>query len=75
MVNKAKELSKEPTLLAFEETSDDLYSWAATRVARNPKVTAVELLEEMTAYGAADLAAEAAEILSNMNGTHRAGES
>lgn len=75
LVNKAKELSKEPTLLAFEETSDDLYSWAATRVARNPKVTAVELLEEMTAYGAADLAAEAAEILSNMNGTHRAGES
>ena len=75
LVNKAKELSKEPTLLAFEETSDDLYSWAATRVARNPKVTAVELLEEMTAYGAADLAAEAAEILSNMNGAHRAGES
>ena len=75
LVRKAKELSKKPALAVFEETSDDLYAWAATRVAREPEVSAEELLEEMTAYGAADLAAEAAEVLSTMNGAQKAGES
>ena len=75
LVRKAKELSKKPALAVFEETSDDLYAWAASRVAREPEVSAEELLEEMTAYGAADLAAEAAEVLSTMNGTQKAGES
>ena len=74
LVSKAKELSNGPTLKALEDTSDDLYSWAATRVARNPEVTAEELLEEMTAYGAADLASEAADVLSTMKSTQRAGE-
>ena len=45
LVNKAKELSSGPTLKALEDTSDDLYSWAATRVARDCEVTAEELLE------------------------------
>ena len=75
LVHRAKELSNGPTLRALEDTSDDLYSWAATRVARNPEVTAEELLEEMTAYGASDLAAEAAEVLSTMKVSQRAGES
>ncbi len=74
LVNKAKELSSGPTLKALEDTSDDLYSWAATRVARDCEVTAEELLEEMTAHGAADLASEAADVLSTMKGTQRAGE-
>ena len=63
LVRQAQRLAEGSVLKALECASDDLYAWAATRVANNPEVGLQELLEEMTQYGLGDLAAEAAKIL------------
>ena len=61
-------------LQALAEASDDLYAWAATRVAREPALTLEELLEEMQMYGASDLAHEAAALMERQPEGGKAGE-
>ena len=65
LLRKAQALSDGPVLGRLQGASDDLYAWAATRVASEPSVTLTELLEDMVRYGLGELAAEAAEILEN----------
>jgi hypothetical protein len=65
LLRKAQALSDGPVLGRLQGASDDLYAWAATRVASEPSVTLTELLEDMVQYGLGELAAEAAEILEN----------
>ena len=61
-------------LSALAEASDDLYSWAATRVAKDPAIALEDLLEEMQLYGASDLAAEAASFMEKSPPCPKAGE-
>ena len=61
-------------LSALQEASDDLYSWAAARVARDPSTSLEDLMEEMELYGASDLASEAAGLLERTSRL-KAGES
>ena len=72
LVAEAQRLGKHATLQALEGASDDLFSWAAARVARDETLDTASLLNEMATYGLGELAKEAAEILENLEG-HRAG--
>ena len=63
LVQEAQALGRCPTLQRFEGASDDLYAWAAARVAREPQVEAIALLREMATYGLGETAREAAEML------------
>ena len=63
MLKRAQELSHGPVLGRLQGASDDLYAWAAVRVANEPNITFVELLEDMVQYGLGELAAEAATFL------------
>ena len=63
LVTKARDLAEGPVLSRLEEASDDLYAWAAARVALDPQATFEELVGEMATYGLGDMAAEAAELL------------
>ena len=74
LITKAKELAAGPVLGPLEGASDDLYAWAASRVAREPALTLESLLEEMGSYGVSDLAMEASELLSSLGPGSRAGE-
>lgn len=67
LLRKAQALSDGPVLGKLQEASDDLYAWAATRVASEPSVTLTELLEDMVQYGLGELAAEAAGILEEVS--------
>ena len=69
LVQKAQELGKSPALQALEGATDDLYAWAAARVAREPGVELSSLLQEMATYGMGELAREAAELLEQREGT------
>ena len=73
LVRVAQGLASQPTLKALQGASDDLYAWAAARVARNPQLDVETLMMEMSTYGLGELAKEAAEILEGCGGT-RAGE-
>ena len=57
-----------------QEASDDLFAWAAARVARNPTATLEEILGDRATYGLGDLAEEASRILETAVG-HKAGSS
>ena len=63
LIKEAQRLATGPVLGALQDASDDLYAWASTRVANDPKLTLVELLDDMVQYGLGDLAAEASAIL------------
>ena len=65
---------KVPVLKALETASDDLYSWAAARVAREEGVRLEDLLEEMALFGASDLAQEASSLLEGVGHQNKAGE-
>ena len=43
--------------------SDNLFAWAAARVARSPTATFEDILGEMATYGLGELAEEASRIL------------
>ena len=73
LIRKAQQLADGPVLGALKEASDDLYAWAATRVANDPAVGLQELLEEMNQFGLGELAAEAAAILDKQDGGEKAG--
>ena len=63
LVEKALELANGPVLSQLMGASDDLYSWTAARVARDPTLTLEELMGEMATYGLGDVAEEASKIL------------
>ena len=63
LLQEAQRLADGPVLGALKEASDDLYAWAATRVANQPSISLHQLLGEMTQYGLGDLAEEASKIL------------
>eukprot|EP00435_Cladocopium_sp_Y103_P076090 s50_g76.t1 len=73
LVKKAQQMANQPVLKALENSSDDFYAWAATRVARNPDTDLESLMSEMATYGVGELAREATDILAQGE-THRAGE-
>ena len=73
LVQEAQKLADGPVLSALDGASDNLYAWAAVRVAREPGVSLNVLLEEMALYGVGELAKEAGEMLEASAGT-RAGE-
>lgn len=73
LVRIAQGLADQPTLKALQGASDDLYAWAAARVAREPHLDVETLMVEMSTFGLGELAKEAAEILEGCEGT-RAGE-
>ena len=73
LVQEAQRLAEGPVLSALEEASDNLYAWAAARVAREPSVGLETLLEEMALYGVGELAKEAGELL-EAKGSTKAGE-
>lgn len=74
LVSKARRLSEGPVLKALEAASDDLYSWAAARVARDEGARLEDLLEEMALFGASDLAQEASSLLDEVGQSSKAGE-
>eukprot|EP00435_Cladocopium_sp_Y103_P016273 s1669_g4.t1 len=74
LVKEAQRLSKSTVLQKLEEASDDLYAWAAARVAREPEVEFKVLMTEMATYGLGELANEAANFLEHEGGV-RAGSS
>ena len=61
-------------LRALNEASDDLFAWAATRVAKEPGIALEDLLEEMEMYGPSDLAPEAASFVERTPPRKNAGE-
>ena len=63
LVTQAQQLAASPTLTQLEGASDDLYAWAASRVARQPDLDLVSLMTEMATYGMGELAKEATEYL------------
>ena len=63
LVAQAQQLSTSPTLSRLEGASDDLYAWAASRVARQPDLDFVNLMTEMATNGMGELAKEATEYL------------
>ena len=63
LVREAKNLGESETLKRLEGASDDLYAWAAARVARDPAVDSNTLLTEMATYGLGEVAREAADML------------
>ena len=74
MIRKAQSLAEGPVLGALQGASDDLYAWAAARVANDPNIGLAELLEDMVQFGLGELAAEAAQILEE-TGEVKAGSS
>ena len=74
LVEKARELQDGPVLTALNEASDDLFAWAATRVAKEPGIVLEDLLEEMEMYGPSDLAAEAASLVERVPPGKKSGE-
>ena len=74
LVWKARQLSEGPVLKALEKASDDLYAWAAARVAREEGARLEDLMEEMALFGASDLAQEASDILDHVRPSSKAGE-
>eukprot|EP00435_Cladocopium_sp_Y103_P041030 s1496_g11.t1 len=74
LLRQAQQLADGPVLGPLQGASDDLYAWAATRVANDPKVSLETLLEEMVQYGLGELASEAAAILEKQDGG-KAGQS
>eukprot|EP00435_Cladocopium_sp_Y103_P012460 s1027_g3.t1 len=74
LVNEAKRLAEQETLKRLEGASDDLYSWAAARVAREPGIDSNTLLSEMATYGLGEVAREAADLLEDAP-TAKAGSS
>lgn len=49
-------------------SSDDMYAWAAARVAREPQVEFKTLMAEMAMHGFGELAKEAANLLEKDDG-------
>ena len=74
MIRKAQSLAEGPVLGALQGASDDLYAWAAARVANDPNIGLAKLLEDMVQFGLGELAAEAAQILEE-TGEVKAGSS
>ena len=74
LVAQAQELASSSVLQSLEGASDDLYAWAASRVARQPSVELEELMTEMATYGMGDLAKEATEYLEGAGDSTKAGE-
>eukprot|EP00435_Cladocopium_sp_Y103_P073900 s35_g45.t1 len=74
LIKEAQKLGNHGVLKELEEASDDLYAWAAARVAREPKVEFEELMTEMATYGLGELANEAATFLEESSGV-KAGSS
>lgn len=68
LLQEAQKLASGPVLSNLQEASDDLYAWASTRVANDPAVSLVDLLEEMSQFGLGELDAEAAQILEKVDG-------
>ena len=73
LVKEAQRLADGPVLKALEEASDDLYAWAATRVANDPNLDLESLLEDMVQFGLGELAEEAAQILESHGVSEKAG--
>ena len=73
LVEKALELANGPVLGQLAEASDDLYSWTAARLSREPTATLEELMGEMATYGLGDVAAEASGVLEKIT-QYKAGE-
>eukprot|EP00435_Cladocopium_sp_Y103_P058511 s1062_g20.t1 len=63
LVKEAQKLGRSEVLQKLDEASDDLYAWAAARVAREPQVDFKTLMTEMATYGLGELAKEAANFL------------
>ena len=63
LVAKAQALAEGPVLAELRDASDDLFAWAATRVALAPLATLEEILGDMATYGIGEMAAEATRIL------------
>eukprot|EP00435_Cladocopium_sp_Y103_P071083 s29_g36.t1 len=63
LVKEAQTLGDSEVMRRLEEASDDLYAWAAARLARDPQVTFQTLMTEMATYGSGELANEAANLL------------
>ena len=74
LVRRAEEMATGPVLGPLREASDDLFAWAAARVARQPDATLEDVLGDMAMYGLGDLAEEASRILEKNVG-HKAGAS
>ena len=72
-MKEAQRLADGPVLKALEEASDDLYAWAATRVANDPNLDLESLLEDMVQFGLGELAEEAAQILESHGVNEKAG--
>lgn len=73
LVEKAEEMASGPVLSALQDASDDLYAWAAARVAQDPAQELQPLMEEMATFGLGDIAAEASMVLEKLD-HRRAGE-
>ena len=73
LLREAQRLAEGPVLKALQDASDDLYSWAATRVANDPSLTLTALLDDMVQYGLGELAEEAAGILEQHGDYQKAG--
>ena len=74
LASRAEELATGPVLGQLREASDDLFAWAAARVARAPDAGIEDILGDMATYGMGELAAEASRIL-EAKCEHRAGSS
>ena len=68
-VQRAQELANGPVLSRLTDASDDLYAWAAARVARKPQASFEEVLSEMATYGLGEMAEEATKLLETALGT------
>ena len=73
LVKEAQRLADGPVLRALENASDDLYAWAATRVANDTNLDLESLLEDMVQFGLGELAEEAACILEEHGLSEKAG--
>ena len=65
-VQRAQDMASGPVL---RKLTDDLYAWAAARVARKPNASFEEILSEMATYGLGEMAEEATLILERALGT------
>ena len=74
LVREAQKLGGCEALQKLEGASDDLYAWAAARLAREPGLDFASLMTEMATYGLGDLASEAADLL-EQGGDGKAGSS
>ena len=74
LAQTAQTLAQGPVLSMLDEASDDLYAWAAARVARDPQMQFEEVMQEMATFGLGELAKEAWELLDQKGGRVKAGE-